>query len=68
LLLLNNMLKGKNVVNVARSPVEKQLVKVGTFNDRLQQALKSAGTHPTYIPREQHDVVAQEMISAIEEY
>jgi len=67
LLLLNNMLKGKNVVNVARSPVEKQLVKVGTFNERLQQTLKNAGTHPTYIPRKQHDAVAQEMISAIEE-
>ena len=68
LLLLNNLIQGKTVIHIARSPVEKQLVKVGTFNDRLQELLKSAGTHPTYIPREQHDAVAQEMISVIEKH
>ena len=68
LLLLNNILKGKAVINIPRSPIEKQLVRVGTFNERLQDILKTAGTHPTYIPREQHDAVAQEMISAIEQH
>ena len=66
LLLLNNLIQGKKVINVPRSLVEKQLVKVGTFNNRLQELLKAAGTHPTYIPREQHNSVAQEMISTIE--
>ena len=67
LLLLNNLIQGKTVIHIPRSPVEKQLVKVGTFNERLQELLKSAGTHPTYIPRDQHDAVAQEMISVIEQ-
>ena len=66
-LLLNKMIKGKTVIHISRSSVEKQLITVGTFNDRLQEVLKSAGTHPTYIPREQHFEVAQEMISTIEQ-
>ena len=66
LLLLSKILKGKTVIHIPRSSVEKQLVKVGTFNDRLQELLKTAGTHPTYIPHEQHDKVAQEMILLIE--
>jgi len=68
LLLLNKLIQGKTVIHIMRSPVEKQLITVGTFNDRLQGLLKSAGTHPTYIPREQHDLVAQEIISVIEQH
>ena len=68
LLLLNKLIQSKTVIHIGRSPVEKQLILVGTFNDRLQELLKSAGTHPTYIPREQHDAVAQEMISMIEQH
>lgn len=66
LLLLNEMLQGKNVLNIPRSNVEKQLIKVGSFNEKLRDLLKTAGTHPTYIPSEQHIDVAKEMISAIE--
>jgi len=68
LLLLNKMIQSKTVIHIPRSSVEKQLILVGTFNDRLQELLKSAGTHPTYIPREQHNAVAQEMISMIEQH
>ena len=66
LLLLNKLIQGKTVIHLPRSNVEKQLLTVGTFNDSLQEVLKNAGTHPTYIPKEQHDLVAQEMISMIE--
>lgn len=66
LMLLNKLLQGKTVINIPRSSVEKQLIQTGLHNDYLQELLKSAGTHPTYIPREQHDAVAQEMISMIE--
>ena len=66
LLLLNKLIQGKTVIHIARSSVEKQIITVGTFNDRLQDILKSAGTHPTYIPKQQHKDVAQEMISMIE--
>ena len=66
LLLLNRLLQGKKVIHVPRSNVEKQIAQTGLHNEYLQELLKSAGTHPTYIPREQHDIVAQEMISMIE--
>ena len=66
LLLLNKLLSGKNVIHVPRSNVEKSIITTGTINERLQQLLKSAGTHPTYIPCEQHDEVAKEMILTIQ--
>jgi hypothetical protein len=66
LLLVNKMIQGKTVIHVPRSNVEKQLIQTGSFNEQLQELLKSAGTHPTYIPKTQHDKVALEMISMIE--
>lgn len=66
LLLLNKIIKGKNSIHLPRSNVEKSILTTGIIRERLQELLKSAGTHPTYIPREQHDIVAEEMIFTIE--
>lgn len=66
--LFNKILQNKTVLHIPRSKVEKEIIRVGTFNDTLRTYVKVAGTHPTYLEKEQHVKVAKELISIIGSY
>ena len=64
LILLNKVLQKRNVIHIPRDKSDSLFLN-GTINNNIRECLHMAGRHPTYIPREQHDMVAKEMISAI---
>ena len=64
LILLNTVLQKRNVIHIPRDKSDSLFLK-GTINNKIRESLHMAGRHPTYIPRDQHKVVAREMISAI---
>lgn len=64
LILLNKVLQKRNVIHIPRDKSDSLFLN-GTINNKIRECLHMAGRHPTYIPKDQHDLVAKQMISAI---